>query len=323
MRTYRGLEGVTQAAFRDPAVTIGVFDGVHRGHQAVLQALREEAAREGGESVVITFDTHPRGVLTGAPPPLLTSLEHRLELFERAGIDATIVLHFDERLADVTAEAFVRDVIVGRIGARAVVLGADSHFGRGREGNVAFLEREKPRYGFRLRAVPLLPDEAAPGGAEHVSSTAIRRAISEGRLDDAARMLGRPPALLGRVVPGDGRGRSIGFPTANLEPLHDVRPPRGVYLALVPLACAVHRALVNVGVRPTFDGPPREVIEVHILGFSGDLYGRTLKVRFLRKLRDERRFPSVPALVAQIERDRADALAAEIPQSLTAAASRL
>jgi riboflavin kinase/FMN adenylyltransferase len=317
MRIHRGLADVSPERFRRPVVTIGVFDGVHRGHARVLEVLRAEA--RGGDAVAITFDTHPRAVLEGRAPPRLTSLDHRLLLLARAGVDATIVLHFDERLAEVGAEEFLTAIVIGRIGARSVVLGADSHFGRGREGNVAFLERVKGRLGLDLRAVPLVVDEKG----ETVSSTAIRRAVLEGRLEDAARMLGRPVSVLGRVVEGDRRGRTLGFPTANLDLVQEIAPPRGVYLALVPLAGEARRALVNRGVRPTVErgaALPQETFEVHILGFEGDLYGRSLEVFFVRKLRDERRFPSLDALVAAIERDRAEALEAPVPPPILEAA---
>jgi riboflavin kinase/FMN adenylyltransferase len=314
MRIHRDLDGLSSERFRAPAVTVGVFDGVHRGHMAILDELRRAAARAGGESVVLTFDVHPRRLLSGEAPPTITSLEHRLVLFERAGVDAAVVLRFDRALAALSAEEFLREVLVGRIGMKALVLGADAHFGRGREGNIAFLDARKEALGFTLVSVALLP--AASEGEEAVSSTAIRRAVREGRLADAARMLGRPPALLGRVERGDGRGRTIGFPTANLALHQELTPPRGVYVASVLLDGVRYRALVNIGVRPTFNaagasGPPRESVEAHLLGFEGDLYGRVLEVELLARLRDERRFPSKEALVAQIRADREAALALE------------
>ncbi|HVY62740.1 MAG TPA: riboflavin biosynthesis protein RibF [Planctomycetota bacterium] len=307
MRIHRNLDALEPSHFRAPAVTLGVFDGVHEGHRTILGALAEAAARTGGEKVVVTFDRHPRALLTGDAPPTITSLEHRLVLFERAGIDAAVVLRFDARLAAMTAEEFLRDVLVGRIGARAIVLGADSHFGKDRVGSIAFLEERRERYGYELVSVPLL--QAAAAGAEVVSSTAIRRAVREGRLADAARMLGRPPSLLGRVERGDARGRTIGFPTANLALHQELAPPRGVYVARVEVDLVRYRALVNIGVRPTFKtGELRELVEVHLLGFEGSLYGRVLEVELVRRLRDERRFASVDDLVAQLRRDRDAAL---------------
>jgi riboflavin kinase/FMN adenylyltransferase len=309
VRIHRDLESLSPARFHAPAVTVGVFDGVHRGHRLILGELHAAAARLGGEPVVVTFDRHPRLVIAGVAPPTITSLEHRLVLFERAGIAATVVLRFDEALAKVGAEEFLGQILIGRIGAKALVLGADSHFGRGREGTIAFLEERKARYGYELVAVPLM---RADEGEEVVSSTAIRRAILEGRLDAAAAMLGRPVSVLGRVERGDERGRRLGFPTANLALHHEVCPPRGVYAGAVEVDGVRYRTLVNIGVRPTFEGDgARRTIEAHLLGFEGNLYGRVLEVDFLRRLRDEQRFESVDALVAQIRADREAALALE------------
>lgn len=321
MRIFRDLDALSPERFRAPALTIGVFDGVHRGHRLILRELHAAAARLSGEAVIVTFDRHPRLTLTGAAPPAITSLEHRLVLFERAGVAATVVLRFDEALARLPAEAFLADILIGRIGARAIVLGADGHFGRGREGTIAFLEERRARYGFELVAVPLVRADAGPAT---ISSTAIRAAIAEGRLAEAADMLGRPVALLGRVERGLERGRKLGFPTANLALHHEVCPPRGVYAAQVEVDGVRYRTLVNIGVRPTFSGEggrgtarpsspadeeERLTVEAHLLGFEGTLYGRVLEVEFLERLRDERRFESAEALVAQIRADRAAALA--------------
>lgn len=308
MRIFRDIALVDPGRFRAPAITIGVFDGVHRGHLLIIERLRAAAARLSGESIVLTFDRHPRLVVSGSAPPAITSLEHRLVLFERAGCDAAIVLRFDAAMAAIAAERFLDEILIGRIGARAIVLGATSHFGRGREGNVAFLEARRARYGYELEAVPLLEGSAGP-----ISSTAIRQAVAAGRLDDAAAMLGRPVSLLGRVERGEGRGRKLGFPTANLALHHELCPPRGVYVGAVEVDLVRYRTLVNIGVRPTFEGGERELVEAHLLGFEGNLYGRVLEVEFIRRLRDERRFESAEALIAQIRADREAALSALDP----------
>lgn len=305
MRIYRDVSTLRPSEFRAPAVTLGVFDGVHLGHRAIFEALAEAAGRTGGEKVVVTFDRHPRAVVAGEAPPTLTSLEHRLALFERAGIDAAVVLRFDETLAAVSAEDFLREILIDGIGARTIVLGSDAHFGRGRAGNIAFLEQHQARHGYELVPVRLLPSEAG----DTASSTATRKAVLEGRLDDAARLLGRSFALLGRVERGDERGRKLGFPTANLALHHEVTPPRGVYVGRVEVDGVRYRALINIGVRPTFKGVPEEKVEAHLLGFEGDLYGRVLEVELLRRLRDERKFASVDELIAQIRADREAALA--------------
>ena len=318
MRVHRGVTGVSPSQLEAPvAATIGVFDGVHRGHQTVLAALVSWAHQDGGDSVVVTFDRHPREVLLGERPAALASLEHRLVLLARAGVDAALVLPFDGTTAATSAEDFVRHVLVGALGARKILLGANHRFGHGREGDLALLQRLGPALGFEARLVPLEPADET---GVVVSSTAIREAIREGRLGEAERMLGRPVSVLGRVVRGDARGRLLGFPTANLDLQHEARPPRGVYAALVsvlepgtqepPLHARRHLAVVNVGRRPTFHPEAGEdLVEVHLLDFAGDLYDRVLEVSFLAKLRDEQRFPGVEALIAQITADAADARA--------------
>ncbi len=293
--------------FRAPAAaTIGVFDGVHRGHQRVLSELVAWAHADGGDAIVVTFDPHPREFLFGEKPAALASLEHRLVLLARAGVDAALVLPFDEKTANTEAEDFVRDVLVGALGAKKILLGANHRFGHGRKGDLALLLRLGSELGFEAREVPLEP---ADDEGHVVSSTAIRNAIREGRLGDAERMLGRPVTVLGRVVKGDARGRLLGFPTANLDLQHEARPPRGVYAALVSVdEKGRWLAVVNVGRRPTFHPEADEdLVEAHLLDFHGDVYGKALEVSFLAKLRDERRFPGPDALVAQIRADVADA----------------
>ncbi len=303
MKVLRGLSGVLPDRFRSPvAATIGVFDGVHRGHRRVLDQLVDWAHSDRGDAVVVTFDRHPREVLTGEKPAALASLEHRLVLLARAGVDAALVLPFDEATAATSAEDFVRRVLVGALGARKILLGANHRFGHGRVGDLAFLEKLGPSLGFVAREVPLEP---ADEEGHVVSSTAIRAAIHEGRLGDAERMLGRPVTVLGQVVRGDARGRLLGFPTANLDLHHEARPPRGVYAALVTIEGGQRvLAVVNVGRRPTFHPEAGEdLVEVHLLDFAADIYGKTLEVSFLAKLRDEKKFDGAPALIAQIQAD--------------------
>jgi|SRR5579871_6733345 len=316
MRVLRGFEAAKADSFRGPvAATIGVFDGVHRGHRRILDALVAWAHEEGGEAVVVTFDRHPREVLYGEKPAALASLEHRLVLLARAGVDAVLILPFDEKTARTSAEDFVRDVLVSALGARKVLLGANHRFGHGRRGDLALLEKLAPGYGFLARQVELEP---ADEQGHVVSSTAIRDAIREGRLSDADRMLGHPVTVLGKVVRGDARGRTLGFPTANLDLEHEARPPRGVYAALASIGVGDEPppenarrwlAVVNVGRRPTFHPEAGEdLVEVHLLDYAqGDLYGRLVEVSFLAKLRDEVRFSGAEALVRQIQADVADA----------------
>ncbi len=300
MRTFHGTDDLAPDRFRRPVVTIGVFDGVHRGHRAVLARTREMAARQGGEVVVLTFDIHPRTLTTGHAPPLITSLGHRLLLLGREGVDSTVVLQFDEALRETPAIRFIDDVLVARIGVKGVVVGHDTHFGHRREGDHALLAARLVPRGIPVETTE--PVTLRDGTV--VSSSAIRAAVSSGDLDAAARLLGRPPALFGTVVRGDGRGKQLGFPTANLDMRHELRPGRGVYGGAARYDGVIRPAVVNIGGRPTFHPEAHEdTVEVHVLGWEGDLYGRDVEVTLFGKLRDERRFESVDALREQIAAD--------------------
>ena len=300
-------DGLTSAPPEGAVVSVGVFDGVHLGHQAILAANVREAGALGAAPTVVTFREHPKGVLLGRAPRTLTSLEHRLELFRRAGIRRCVALTFDEELRQVEAERFTREFLVGTLGARRFVLGFDSKFGRNREGTP---DRVRA-LGFDVVVVP----QVIVSGSRPVSSTAIREAVELGDLESAARMLGRPVAVYGDVVTGDGRGRTIGIPTANLDLHHELHPPPGVYACrarIVPREGEVENplrrlAVANVGTRPTFAGndgkPTLPLVEVHLLDFAGDLYGRHLELEFLAFLREERRFGGVDALKAAIAVD--------------------
>jgi riboflavin kinase/FMN adenylyltransferase len=284
-------------------VSIGVFDGVHLGHQAILAENRACARELGADSAVITFRRHPKRVLLGREPRTLTSLEHRLELFRQAGIDRVLVLTFDEALRDLSPEAFVERYAVGVLGARAFVLGFDSKFGRDRRGTPELLAR----LGYDVHVV-----RGVLVGGRPVSSTAIREAVELGDLEGARRMLGRPVSVLGTVVAGDRRGRTLGFPTANLNLHHELHPPIGVYAGRArvfrrgrPEEASEHLAVANVGFRPTVGGgtPAEPTFEVHLLDFGGDLYGATVEFQFAGRLRGEQRFESLTALSSQIRRD--------------------
>lgn len=300
MRTIQGVAGLVPDRFRRPVVTIGVFDGVHRGHRVVLARTREIAARLGGEVVVLTFHQHPRAVTEGRSPPLVTSLAHRLHLLAREGVDTTVVLRFDEGLREMPAPRFVEDVLVAGIGVRGAVVGHDTHFGHHRRGDFDLLSAMLAPRGVPVERVD--PIRLADGTV--VSSSAIREAVARGDHAAAERLLGRPMALYGTVVRGDGRGRSVGFPTANLDLDGELAPGRGVYGGAVELDGRTWPAVLNVGVRPTFDGGGGpDVVEVHVPGWSGDLYGSVLEVFLLGRIRDERRFPGVDELRAQIGRD--------------------
>lgn len=283
--------------------SVGVFDGVHRGHQEILRTNVARARALGARPTVVTFRQHPKTVLLGRSPRMLTSLEHKLELFRRAGIEHAVALTFDAALREVSAEEFAREFLVRRLDARKLVLGFDSKLGHGREGTPEFLRA----LGFDVEVV----GQVLAGGRP-ISSTAIREAVELGDLDGAAQMLGRRVAVYGDVVRGNQLGRVLGFPTANLDLHHELRPPVGVYAGFARRIEREGRApgrawpsVVNIGYRPTVSGerPESPQVEVHLLGFEGDLYGAHVELEFVRRLRDEQRFPDVETLRRQIELD--------------------
>lgn len=304
MRVSRHWAGV--AAKRGAVVSIGVFDGVHLGHQAILAANVARARALDAEATVVTFASHPKQVLLGRAPRTLTSLDHRLELFAAAGIEHTLVLEFDEQLRELSSERFAREILEQGLGSRAFVLGFDSKFGRDRRGTPESLRA----LGFDVTVV-----EKVLIGQRAVSSTAIREAVELGDLESARAMLGRAVSVLGRVVHGAALGRELGFPTANIDPDHELEPPGGVYSCWVRIVreprpvpsrgAQLHPAVANIGSRPTVTPglPERSRLEVHLIDFVGDLYGATLEVQFVGRLRAEQRFESVAALRAQIGRD--------------------
>lgn len=292
------------------AVTsVGVFDGVHLGHQAIL-ALNVERARDiGAEPTVVTFAQHPKAVLLGRAPRTLTTIEHRLALFARAGIEHAVVLTFDETLRSTSAEDFTRAVLENALGSRAFVLGFDSKFGRGRQGGPDSL---------RTRGHAVEIAEKVMVGQRAVSSTAIREAVELGDLEGASAMLGRPVTIYGEVVHGEALGRRLGFPTANLDLFHELRPPEGVWACrahVVPPPSATgapdprerigsHGAVANIGRRPTVAAPDAApLVEVHLLDFEGDLYGQRIELEFVQALRPEQRFGSLDELQKAIEAD--------------------
>ncbi|MSS70782.1 MAG: bifunctional riboflavin kinase/FAD synthetase [Candidatus Latescibacteria bacterium] len=283
-----------------PVLTVGTFDGVHLGHRAILDTVCREARRRNGSSVAITFDRHPRSVIAPESAPLLLmSREEKLRELRTAGVEVLIELPFTLEFSRTKPEVFVEQLIVRKIGAVAVVEGDDHGFGRGRKGDVSTLQALSGRFGFEFIQVGPKFVDGAP-----VNSTRLRDLIAAGRMEDAIRLLGRPYGLLGEVVRGDGRGREIGFPTANVRPdaPDKLLPGNGVYAVQVRLDERCMGGAANVGSRPTFDGAGRSV-EVHLFDFSGDLYGRDIEVAFLSRLREERKFDGVQGLVAQIHED--------------------
>jgi riboflavin kinase/FMN adenylyltransferase len=281
-------------------VALGNFDGVHLGHQAVLRRAVEEGQMRGARVVAATFDPHPRAILgRRVQPKLLTTPGLRREALLRYGAEEVRVIRFDEQLSKKSPEEFVRDVLVGEMGAEAVVVGENFRFGHRAAGNVEDLGRLMQSFGGEAYAVEVLTEAEKAG----ISSTRIRELIAEGEVDKAAKLLGRPYVLRGEVVVGDRRGRSIGFPTANVPPDPAVVvPARGVYAGFVRVGKTVHAACINVGVAPTFErGESR--VEAYLLDYDGDLYGRVVDVGFVRRIRPERRFSGVDQLKDQIAKD--------------------
>ena len=301
MRIVRGLPPAPPEA-PPAAVALGVFDGVHLGHRAILGLAVSHASAAGMQSIACTFDPHPMEVLQPGRAPLpITTLDERLALIEGCGLDLAVVLPFTRELASMEPEAFVKDVLVTRLGARDVVVGFNHRFGRGARGDAAMLRSLGERLGFRTHvAEPLVVDGVA------VSSTEIRAALQRGDLAMAGRLLGRAYTLSGSIAHGAGRGRTLGFPTANIVSTRPVLVAAGVYACAAEVAGRKERAVVNVGVRPTF-GETALAVEAYLLDFTGNLYGQTMTLTFVSRIREERRFPSVDALKSQIEADAEEA----------------
>lgn len=285
--------------WQHPVLALGNFDGLHRGHTKIIERVRRVATERGASAVVMTFDPHPpRIVRPDKAPPLLMTKAQRLDALERAGVDGVAVVRFTHELSQWDPETFVRTVLVEWLHVSEVWVGANFLFGRDRAGNFSILRSLGARYGFRAEKIdPVRYKEFV------VSSTRVRRLISEGRVDEAGALLGHPYAIDGLVVAGDHRGRDIGFPTANLSSENELIPPHGVYATTVRLDGVIYPSVTNIGVRPTFGGSPATVIETHLLGQDRDLYGRTLQLGFVQRVRDERRFDDVEALKAQIAAD--------------------
>jgi riboflavin kinase/FMN adenylyltransferase len=299
MEILSGLESLPDPRLHDPIVAWGVFDGVHRGHRRVIEQVVQWARAEGVSPAIMTFDRHPEEVLRGTHIPLISPLRDRLRLIGALGVEFSIVISFTPDFSKRSAEEFIRAIIAGRMGARGIVLGHDSRFGRDRAGGLDLLERLGWEVGLEVRKSEPEDYQGRP-----VSSTLVREAIFAGRLEEATFLLGRPPSLFGTVVRGDRRGTKLGFPTANLELQHAVRPPSGVYAAEAEVEGKRWRAVVNIGTRPTFLKDGVETIEVHLLDHpGGDLYDRGVEVRFLARIRDERKFENVEALKRQIQED--------------------
>jgi riboflavin kinase/FMN adenylyltransferase len=293
-----------------PVLALGNFDGLHRGHFKIIERVRRGAAEHGGTPMAMTFDPHPsRVVRPDKAPSLLMTKAQRLEALERAGIAATAVVRFTPEMSQWDPETFVRTVLVEWLRVSEVWVGANFLFGHDRSGNFSTLRTLGQRYGFRADKI-----DAVRYKEFVVSSTRVRRLVSEGRMDEAGALLGHQFYIDGTVVEGKKRGRELGFPTANLKTENELLPPNGVYATMTTIDGIVHPSITNIGLRPTFGDTVKTTIEAYILGFNGDLYGRQVRLGFVQRLRDERKFDDVDALRAQIEADcrRAERLFAQL-----------
>src|SRR5262245_51330838 len=297
MRIVHGLESYPPDA-APSVVALGVFDGIHLGHRAILGAAVARGKARGARVVACTFDRHPMEILQPARAPVpLTTLAERLDLIAETGVELALVLAFTPGLASVEAEAFIKEIVVGRLRAQEVVVGYNHTFGRGARGDAALLCAVGAPIGLVTHVVPPLLVDGVP-----VSSSEIRTALKEGDVQRAARYLGRRYSIGGRVTRGDGRGRTLGFPTANLDPERPLLVPTGVYACRAEVLGGMHGSVVNVGVRPTF-GDNALTIEAHLLDITADLYDEPLRLHFVARLRGERKFAGVEALRAQIATD--------------------
>lgn len=281
-------------------LAIGVFDGVHLGHQAVISTAAKHAQETGGTAVVVTFDPHPAKILRPQESPrLLTATAHKIALIKQLGVSHLLVLTFDRELASTMPEEFVRQLVSAAQPLREICVGQEWSFGRNRAGNLTLLKKLGAEWDFNVVGV-----EPVKGDGVVVSSTAIRRAVEAGDFASAAKMLGREYTVLGTVESGKHLGRSLGFPTANLSAHNEQFPPNGVYAAEAQLDGERFRGVMNLGVRPTIAGDsPSRVLELHLFDFDRDIYGSDIEVRFLRYLRPERKFENLAALRAQIAHD--------------------
>jgi riboflavin kinase / FMN adenylyltransferase len=282
-------------------LAIGVFDGVHRGHQAVISTSAEHARSANGTPVVVTFDPHPMKVLRPREAPhLLTATQHKIKLIRDLGVQHLLVIKFDKAFAATAPEDFVHQLVMHSKPLREICVGHEWSFGKDRRGNLALLRKLGAQFDFQVIGIPAV----TLGNGEPVSSTAIRHAVETGDLAKAAEMLGRQYTILGTVVRGERLGKKIGFPTANLSAHSEQFPPNGVYFAQATLDGTIYHGVVNLGYRPTVSGDKSErVLEIYLLDFHHDIYGKDIEVRFVQYLRPEQRFENLDALVRQIELD--------------------
>jgi len=298
LKIIRGLGDLDKFELKNPVVTLGNFDGVHLGHQEIFKQVVAWAFSTGGSSVVFTFEPHPLKVLApNRSPKLLSTFREKMALIEASGMDAVICAKFTPEFASQNPEEFVRDVLVRTLGVRQLFVGHDYAFGKDRSGDINFLRESGARNGFDLHVIgPVRAEDIV------VSSTKIRRLISDGEVCIASKLLGRPYSIEGTVIHGESRGKTLGFPTANIRTPNELTPREGVYAVKVEAEGKTYNGAANIGMNPTFDGE-NPSYEVHMLDYEGDLYGKFIKMKFLKRVRDEVKFKSVDELVTQIQKD--------------------
>lgn len=305
MKVYHGIENFTKIAY--PVVTTGTFDGVHLGHMTIINRLKEVAKKQGGETVLLTFFPHPRMVLQEDNDlKLINTLEEKIDLLEKAGIDHLIIHPFTKDFSRLTSLEFVRDLIVNKIGTKRLVIGYDHHFGRNREGSFDHLMEFGPLYGFEVEEIPAQDIDDV-----NVSSTKIRKALNEGDLKTANEYLTHPFSISGEVVSGAQNGRKLGYPTANIavEEHYKLIPAHGIYAVKIKHGDNVYRGMLNIGVRPTIaDADGKPTIEVNIFDFDGNLYGESISVQLIERIRAEEKFPTLEALMDQMHEDKLNSL---------------
>lgn len=299
MRVIQGINNI-KGPFKKAVVTVGIFDGVHIGHQFILKKVIHRAKRIKGRSVVVTFNPHPLKILSPhMSPALLTSLNHRLNLITRIGIDICLVLDFTKQFCYLSPQNFIKNILIKRIGMREIFVGNNFRFGYKGKGDIELLKGMADKFGFRVNHINVIKS-----GNRVISSTQIRQLIERGKIKEAACFLGRSVSILGTVVKGSTRGRWIGYPTANIDPHQEAIPPSGVYAVEVKLNRKKFFGILNIGTQPTFSHPAKKrTVEVHIFNFKEDIYGRELEINFIKKLRSERKFSNKQQLATQIEKD--------------------
>lgn len=300
MKVIYGIGNLSKGPKTSKVIAVGVFDGVHRGHRMILRRVVRQAKKRKAHAAVLTFPFHPAcAFMPSQKVPHLTSLEQKLALIEKEGIDCCYVLDFNKAFAAIPAEHFVKDILGKKLKIVALYIGEDFIFGKGARGDKDLLEKLSGRYHFDLHVLKRLRLKR-----RIVSSTLVRQLVKRGRLEEARYLLGRPVSIFGRVVRGEGRGKKLGFPTANIRPDHDVLVPDGIYAAEAVLNNRKFKSAVYIGAKPTFHKKPNNrSIEVFLLGVRKNLYGQKMEVRFVKKVRSDRPFSSPRALVAQIKKD--------------------